>query len=175
MQTPRRRHGQSHDLADHRSEATECQTFFHRRQDILFPVRLAEDDAIGMEACLGDRRKKQIGSGQAPKDFAFRSGGYSGNHQRGGRAVNGACPAAGELMQRTADQPAAGERLIDFRNTEREDGRLATNPSLEMRDALPQLGNDGVGAHLGPRPILITYVSYLAESDYVLSLFPISM
>ena len=147
MEAARRCHRQPDQFSDHGSEAAERQALFHRCEDILLLVALTKDDPVRMQSGLGDRRKKQIGSGQAPENLARRSRGDPRDHQGGRRAVDRIRAAARELVQCTKSQAPTRQHAVDFRDTEWQDDRLARNAALEMRDALPQLGND-VGAHL---------------------------
>lgn len=119
MQTARGRHRQSHQFPNHCSKAPERQAFFHGRQNIVFPIRLTENDAIGMQARLGNGREKQIGSREAPEHLALGSRGDSGNHQGGGSPVDGIRSTARELVESTADQSTAWQPAIYFRNTKR--------------------------------------------------------
>ena len=76
------------------------QALFGAGEHRLVIARLYVDDAISGETNLGDRRREQVRTRQAPKDVAGRARSDTGNEKRRGGAVDGAVAAAGDFMQR---------------------------------------------------------------------------
>ncbi|MBY3441795.1 hypothetical protein HFN83_03895 [Rhizobium laguerreae] len=111
---------------------------------MFFADCLNVDDPVRVEADLGQCRSEEVGSGEAPNDFAFGSGGNPGGKQRCGRSVDSSSSATGKFVDRTVGQPATWKPLIDLGNIEWQDRFRASHRAVEMLDAVSKIGNDRV-------------------------------
>ena len=94
------------------------QPFFKASEDGLLVAALEIDDAVGVQPSLRERRRKQVQPGETPEHLAARAGGDPRREKRGGRAINRAVAAAGDLMQRAKRQRSAGKPGIHCADTE---------------------------------------------------------
>jgi hypothetical protein len=82
------------------------QSLLEAREDRWFVTSLRVDHAIGQEPGLGEPRREEILTREAPQDLALRARGDSRGEQRRRRAVDGAIAAAGDFVRRAERQSA---------------------------------------------------------------------
>ena len=100
-------------------------------------------------ASAGANRSRRA---QAPQDGAVDAGEHAGDEQRGRRGVDGAEPAAGDLVQRAEDQPALRQAVIDRGDAERHDAALRPAGLLDAGNPVAQLVENACrgGRHNSP-------------------------
>ncbi|QIO63982.1 hypothetical protein HA462_02470 [Rhizobium leguminosarum bv. trifolii] len=171
LKAARSYHWQTDQFGDDGCEPAEPQRFFEGFEDIFLADRFDIDDAIWVEADLGQRWGKKIRASETPNHLALGAGRDTGNKKRGCGPINRPCPASGEFVDRAICQSAGRKPLIDLGNTKWQDRFRASHRAFEMLDAVSKIGNDGVRAvlrHLEPSQYEV-FISL--ESEYVLYLF----
>lgn len=97
-----------------------AQAFLEARQYALLVLHLGIDHPIGMEAGLGDRRRKQVAAGYTPQDLACGARHDAGGKQCRGGAVDSTVAATGDLVQGTESEAPTRYTLINGVDTERQ-------------------------------------------------------
>ena len=97
-----------------------AQAFLHAGEHRLVVAGLDVDHPVGNEPSLGDRRREEVGTGDAPENLALRPRGDACAEESRCRAVDGTVSAAGDLMQRAERKPTAGQTRVDLSDPERE-------------------------------------------------------
>ncbi len=95
-----------------------AQAFFDAGQDGLFVPGLHIDHAVRRKTGLGQRRGEEVGTCDAPKNLALGARGNTRCKERGGRAVDCAVTAAGDLVQGSQRQSLAGESRVHVGDSE---------------------------------------------------------
>lgn len=85
-----------------------AQALLHAGEHGLVVAGLDIDHAVGNQPCLCNRRREEIGPGQAPEHLAPGPGCHSGAEKGGRGAIDGAVAASGDLMECAECQPTAG-------------------------------------------------------------------
>jgi len=80
------------------------QSLLEAGQDRFLVVSFDIDDAVRLQPCLGDRRREEIGSGNAPQDLAVRSSGDARHKQARYRTINRSGAPSSDLVQRPERQ-----------------------------------------------------------------------
>lgn len=142
LQAPAFQHRQSHELAHDRAEAAIGQGLLHGGKHVLLPIALDEDDAVRIEARLGQRREKQVWTRQTPDDLAFGAGRNPGNEQGGGGSIDGTDATACELMKSAARKTASWQHGIDLGDTEGQAFQWHRRATPKGGDTAAQIGYD---------------------------------
>ena len=114
------------------------QAFLETGEDRLLVAALGIDDAVGVQAGLGDRRREQVTLVHAPQHGSIKPGHDPGGEQGGGRAVDRPRAAASDLMQGAERQPAARQAAVERVETERQDAAAPPVAGLDPADSAPQ-------------------------------------
>ena len=120
-----------------------AEPLLHAGEQRLVLARLDEDHPAGRKSGLGERRREQVLSGDAPQHLSGEARGNPRGEQRRGRAIDCSVGAARHLMQAPQRQPTSRKPPVDVRHAERQDPPRAAPGAFETLDALPQLGDDG--------------------------------
>ena len=159
-------------FGDDRAEPTVPQTFLETGEQRLFVTGLDMDHPIGSQPRLGDGRCEQIGARDDPEHFALGPRRNPGGEHGGGRPVDRAITAAGDLMQASKPQPASRKPPVNLRQAEWQDLADAASTALQMRDALMKVGDDRVCRAIGHEsPVLLKGLCNAFGRCYVLYLF----
>lgn len=146
LEPPRGRHGQARDFTDDRAQPAMPDAFFHAGENCLVVAGLDIDDAVRFQARLLQRRRKEIGPGDAPQNLASRARRDAARKQRRCRGVYGAIATAGDFMQRAKRQAAARESCIELGDSEGKYRSGAPASALNLLDPRAQ------GVYGGLRP-----------------------
>jgi hypothetical protein len=122
-----------------------AQRLFAAGQDGLVVARLQEDHPFGRQPGLEQGRGEEIRTGDAPQNLAKRARGQARREQGGGGAIDGAGPAAGDLMQGAELEPAVGQSSIQLGDPERQDPLAHAAASLDLGDLGAQRLEGAVG------------------------------
>jgi hypothetical protein len=138
------------------AETAMAKPFLETGEQRLFVTGLDMDQTIGLETGLRDRRRKEVGSGHNPEHLAFRARSDPGREHGGGRAVDGAIAATGDLMQAPQAQPAARQASVHVRQAEWQNLADTASTVLQVRNTLLKLGDDRVCRAIGhENPVLL--------------------
>lgn len=149
LQPPRGGHGEARYLTDDRAKPTVPDAFFHAGQDCLVVTGLDIDNAVRFQAGLRQRRREQVGPGDAPQHFASRARRDAASKERRRRAINGAVAAACDFVQRAERQSAAREPCIELGDSERDHRFGAAAPAFDLLDPRAQRVYGGLGPQFG--------------------------
>lgn len=140
LQAPRGRHREPGNLGNDSAKAA-TKTLLEAGEKGFFVAGLDIDYPSRRKAGLFDRRREQIGPGDAPQHLAHRACGNSRCEECRGRAVDGAISAAGDLVQAAENQPASRQNPVNRGHSERQNRTDARISTFEARDAFSKLGN----------------------------------
>lgn len=112
-----------------------AKAFLHRQEDIGVAAGLDMDDPVGMKAGKTKGRREQIAPAQAPEDRPVEPCENAGEKDGRGCIV-AKIRAAGDLVQRAGQQPAARQPAVNFPDAEREPP-LGPLTALDSRDSRP--------------------------------------
>lgn len=150
LQSARCGHRQVSHLGYDRAETAMSQALLETGEQGLFIARLDMNQPIGSKPRLCQRRGKQVGARDTPKDFAAGPRCNPSRKQPGRGAIDGAISTTGNLMQTAHRQPAAGKTTVDIREPEWQGRPSWTPTALDALDALPKVGDsrtDGLVRH----------------------------
>ena len=147
LKPPRGGHRQARDFGHHGAQPAVAQPLLKAGEDGLLVAALEIDDAVGLQAGLGERRREQVRAGDAPEHLAAGARGDPGGEQRGGRAVDRAVSAAGDLMQRAAREAAAWKSRVHCGEPEGQHRCGAPVPAFDLPDLDAQRLEGGRGPH----------------------------
>lgn len=131
-----------------------AETLLEAGEHRLLVAALDIDHPVGIEPRLGERRREQVRPGDAPEHPARGARDNAGREQSRGRAVDGARPAARNLVQRAECQPPFREHGVHRLDPERQDTAARASACLDPGNAGAQRVKSGsrpLGRHEPPR------------------------
>ena len=135
-------------------EAVVAQALLHNRQDVF--AGFGEEDAVGVQAGIGQAGGEQVGLAQHPEDGPVQAGENAGGKQGRGSGVFGVRPGGGGFVQRAETDAAGGQGRVDVRDAKGQDTvfRIACVTPLNPGNTLAQQGHGGSEhkANIMPRP-----------------------
>ncbi|NGN45014.1 hypothetical protein G6N74_28565 [Mesorhizobium sp. CGMCC 1.15528] len=135
------------DLGNRSSKTAMTQSFLETSKHCFFVSGFDINHAVRRQACLGQGRRKQIWSRDAPKNLAFRASSDTGNKQRGRRAIDRAVPATCNLVKGSKSQPVSGQTRIHCCDPERKHRLCALIVAFDMPNAGAQGFHSGIQPH----------------------------
>lgn len=105
------------------------------------------DYALRRRACLGQGRRKQIWSADAPKNLAFCASSDTDNKHRGRRPIDHAVSAPCNLVKGSKNQSVSGQARIHCRDPERKYRLCALIVAFDMPNAGAQGFHSGIQPH----------------------------
>ena len=124
-----------------------AQALLAASEDGLIIPTFEIDDAIGLQASLGESRRKEIRPGEAPENLAVRACRDPGGEERRSSAIDGTVATASHLMKRPMGQPAAGEARVHGGKAERQHASNVPVATFDLADLHAQSFDGGRGPH----------------------------
>ena len=141
-QPPRQGHRKPRDFGDHGAESAVPNSFLETGEHRLLVAGVDIDNPVRGETDLGERRRKQVLPGDAPKDLAPGPPRDASGEQGGRSTIDRRVATSRHFVQRPERQPATGKAAVDSRDTERKNGPGAQRRALKTLNLLakPQNG-----------------------------------
>ena len=115
------------------------QPFLETGQHRLLVADFGINDAVWMQSRLGNRWRKQILAGHAPKHLSSGACHDTGRKQCGRCTIDSAVAAASDLVERAERQPAARQPFINNFNAEWQIAMLCAPVRFDKANPFPNL------------------------------------
>lgn len=120
-----------------------AQSFLAAGEERGFIACFDDDDPVGIEPGLRQRRREEIGARDAPQHLTGGARSYTSGEQDGGGAMHGARGAAGDFMKGGKSETRARQDIVDRSDAKRQHARVRT-PCADAADVLPKLAHQRV-------------------------------
>lgn len=113
-------------------------TLLHTGEDRLVVVSFDIDDAIGLESCLREGRRKQVSFSDAPEHLSLCAGSNPSAEKSRRSAVDRAISATSDFVQRSHCEAASRQPVIDVCNAKGQNRSSARSSSFDPFDRRAQ-------------------------------------
>lgn len=126
------------------------QSFLAAGEKRGFVASLDDDDAIRVEARLGEGGRKQVRARDAPQDLSSRARGDAGGEEDRCSSVQRAGRTPCDLVQGGKFQTLARKSAVDCVDPERKRRHVSTDKRSDAADVVPKLAQERFVPHSNP-------------------------